>query len=204
MKNSLNKLLNYFDNLRFSYKTSFLVFIIAGGMICMIILFQISIFTIKSDFDTLFEKRTQSLIKLENIKDTYKVNIQDTLKDLEDKNINFNQAREVLQLASQLITKNWEQYQKLTTEKKDTIISTFIKKYIINEIDYDNKLLKENIIKNIDTKMLQIKSILNSLEEDRNSEYYSNINLQVNALNIYTTSLINYDLSVAINEKRYR
>ena len=85
MKDLLKKSLLYFDNLNFNYKTAFLVFIIAGGMICIIILSQISIFTMKQDFDTLFDKRTKSLMQLEQIKDSYKVNVQDTLFDFEKK-----------------------------------------------------------------------------------------------------------------------
>ena len=51
MKKRLKKIISYFDNLSFKYKTSFLVFIIAGGMLCIVILSQISTFTIKEDFD---------------------------------------------------------------------------------------------------------------------------------------------------------
>ena len=98
MKNKFHKLLSYFDNLNFKYKTSFLIFIIAGGMICIIILSQISIFAIKQDFDVLFDKRTKSLMQLENIKDTYAVNMQDTLNDFEKKQIYFGQAKEILNL----------------------------------------------------------------------------------------------------------
>ena len=93
---SLKKIFIFFDNLSFKYKTSFLIFIIAGGMICIVVLSQISTFTIKEDFDTLFDNRTKTLIKLENIKDTYSVNIQYTLKDLKDEAITFKQANEVL------------------------------------------------------------------------------------------------------------
>ena len=89
MKNIFNKLFSYFDRLNFNYKTGFLVFLIAGGMICIIILSQISIFTMNQDFDILFDKRTKSLMELEHIKDSYKINIQDTLNDFEKKQINF-------------------------------------------------------------------------------------------------------------------
>ena len=68
--NRINKLVKYFDNLPFSFKTSFLLFIISGGMIIIIFLSQISIYTLKNDFDILFEKRTKPIIQLENIKDT--------------------------------------------------------------------------------------------------------------------------------------
>ena len=93
MKNKLRKLVLYFDSLNFNYKTAFLVFIIAGGMICIIILSQISIFTMKQDFDILFDKRTKTLIQLERIKDSYKVNIQDTLTDFEKNELLINHLK---------------------------------------------------------------------------------------------------------------
>lgn len=196
MNNNLKKILSYFDNLSFTYKTSFLVFIIAGGMFCIILLSQISTFSIKQDFDVLFDKRTKSLIKLENIKDTYKVNIQDTLKDFENNNITKEQAKEVINLAKQLIDKNWDSYKTLYELKTDYLLTSLIKDFIIKTSPIDeNKILRENIIKNIDKKMLQIKSDLNSLNIE-------NLNLEINAISIYITSLINYDLSIAINEKR--
>lgn len=196
MNNNLKKILSYFDNLSFTYKTSFLVFIIAGGMFCIIVLSQISTFSIKQDFDVLFDKRTKSLIKLENIKDTYKVNIQDTLKDFENNNINQEQAKEVINLAVQLIDKNWDSYKKIYDLKTDYLLTTLIKDFIIKTSPIDeNKILRENIIKNIDKKMIQIKRDLNSLDIE-------NLNLEINAISIYITSLINYDLSIAINEKR--
>ena len=44
----MKKLLKYFDTLKFSYKANFLIFIIAGGMISIIVLSQISIFILKA------------------------------------------------------------------------------------------------------------------------------------------------------------
>jgi len=202
MKLYFKKILGYFDNLSLAYKTYFLIFIIAGGMTCIVILSQISIFTIKKDFDILFDKRTKSLIKLENIKDTFKVNIQDTIKDLEKKSINFNQAKEVLELAEQIIDKNWVSYKKEILLRNDEIITSFIKRFIINSSkDSDNDILKENIIKNIDKKMINIKNELSWIDNDITSMELNNLNLQINAISIYLTSLINYDLSIAINEK---
>src|SRR5574344_2725301 len=99
MKNLLITTLKYFDELKFSYKTFFLIFIIFGGMLCIIFLSQISILTLKNDFDILFEKRTKGLIELEHIKDSYKINIQDTLNDFEKKELNFEQSKDVLKLA---------------------------------------------------------------------------------------------------------
>ncbi len=202
MREKFNKILYYFDKLSFSYKTYFLIFIIAGGMICIVLLSQISIFTIKEDFDKFFNKRTKSLIKLENIKDTYKVNIQDTLKDFENKNLTFEQGEEVLILGEQLIRKNWTLYKKEMALYNDEIITNFIKKFIITKSkNSDNEILKENIIKNIDSKMTNIQKILGSIDKSLSAEQIDNLNLQINAISIYLTSLINYDLSIAINEK---
>ncbi|MGD9625370.1 MAG: sensor histidine kinase [Arcobacter sp.] len=203
MKNKFNKLLNYFDNLNFKYKTAFLIFIIAGGMICIIILSQISIFTIKNDFDILFDKRTKSLMELENIKDTYQVNIQETLNDIEKKQISYEQANEVLKLGLEIINKNWDLYQNQIKVENKELLTTFIKLFIIKEENYyENNTLKSSILKNIDKKMQIIKELITKIDLEKNDEFYSNLDLEINALSIYLTSLINYDLSLAINEKR--
>lgn len=202
--NKLKKVISYFDNLSFKYKTSFLVFIIAGGMICIVILSQISTFTIKQDFDVLFDKRTKSLIKLEYIKDTYTVNIQHTLKDLENDEITIEQATEVFLLAQQLINKNWRTYKEDSNDRNNRFyLISFIKKFFISEEKYyENEILKKNIIKNIDKKLLKIKTALNFMIKNKIDYDYSNLNLEINAISIYITSLINYDLSLAVNEKR--
>ncbi|AXX89465.1 histidine kinase [Arcobacter suis] len=203
MKNRLKRLVLYFDSLNFNYKTAFLVFIIAGGMICIIILSQISIFTMKQDFDILFDKRTKSLMQLEHIKDSYKVNIQDTLFDFEKKQINYAQTIEVLQLAQEIIDKNWILYKNQTQLQNREILTTFIKTFIIKEENYyENTSLKSSIIENINKKKELIKNEINKINFSKQDDYFTNINLEINAISIYLTSLINYDLSLAINEKR--
>ena len=203
MKNKYYALLSYFDNLNFNYKTAFLVFIIAGGMICIIILSQISIFTMKQDFNILFDKRTKSLMQLENIKDSYKVNIQDSLIDLEKKQINYEQTIEVLTLAQEIIDKNWSMYQEQTQLQNKELLTTFIKTFIIKEENYyENNTLKNSLIKNIDKKKELIKNEIIFVSLMKNANYFENLNLEINAISIYLTSLINYDLNLAINEKR--
>ncbi len=199
MKNKFNALLSYFNDLKFKYKTYFLIFIISGGMLCIIILSQISIFTIKQDFDILFDERTKSLIQLENIKDTYQVNIQNTLIDFEKKQINLQQANEILDLAQEIINKDWTSYKNQTKYESKEFLSTFIKIFIIKEENYyENEALKNAIMQNITNKIQLInQNILNI-----NETSFSDLNLQINSVSIYLTSLINYDLSLAINEKR--
>ena len=154
MKNKFNVLLSYFNDLNFKYKTYFLIFIISGGMLCIIILSQISIFTIKQDFDILFDQRTRSLIQLENIKDAYQVNIQNTLIDFEKKQINQQRTNEILNLAQEMINKNWISYKNQTKFENREFLSTFIKLFIIKEENYyENEALKNALMQNINNKM---------------------------------------------------
>lgn len=203
MKNLLLKTLKYFNELKFSYKTFFLIFIISGGMLCIIILSQISIFTLKNDFDILFEKRTKGLIELEHIKDSYKINIQETIDSFEDDKLNYNQAKDVLKLALEVIDKNWILYQENSSIKSRFFIISWIKKFVINSNNlYENKILKDEIVKNIDSKNKNIRQMLENLENKNNQEYFTKLKFETNSVSIYLASLMNYDLSLAITEKR--
>ena len=202
MRNFFNKLLLYFDNLKFNYKTSFLIFIIAGGMICIIILSQISIFTLKHDFDILFDKRTKTLIQLERIKDSYKVNIQDTLTDFEKKRVDYEQSLDVLNIALEIIDKNWYFYNIQTNLENKKFLITLIKNFVKEDNSYENFSLKNSIIENINIKKESIKEQINNLKTTNDSSYFVNLNFEINAISTYLTSLINYDLQVTINEKR--
>lgn len=204
----MNNLFNYFDKIDFRLKTNFLIFIIASGMMTIVILSLVSTFSIKYDFDRLFEQRTKPLIKLENIKDTYKVNIQDTLYDIENKSITYRQSIEVVNLALQLIEANWKEYQNAPeVEQPSLYIGSFIKKFFTNqEPYYKNELLHASISKNINKKMIDINARLHNLElinpKKNLIKIFAKLHLEINAINIYITSLINYDLTLAINEKR--
>lgn len=198
----MKKLLKYFDTLKFSYKANFLIFIIAGGMISIIVLSQISIFILKDDFDTLFDKRTKSLIKLQTIKDSYKINIQDTLNEFEKNSLNYEQTIEVLNIVKEIIEKNWSEYKyRLNKDFNNSILSK-IKTYFINSNHYKNQYIKELNIENIDNKMVDIFSSIEKLDKKNSKEYFTNINFNIDSIFVYLGSLVNYDLNLAINEKR--
>ncbi|PPK60273.1 histidine kinase/DNA gyrase B/HSP90-like ATPase [Malaciobacter marinus] len=202
------KILSYFDNFNFTLKTNILIFIISGGMLSIVVLSLMSTFSIKYDFDKLYEQRTKPLIKLESIKDTYTVNIQDTLYDIENKNITYTQAKEVINLALQLIQTNWREYKKAKDIKQPAIyIGDFIKKFLVTQHQYyKNETLHKSISKNIDKKMININARLHNLEIANHNKNlvkeFAKLHLEINAINIYITSLINYDLTLALNEKR--
>ena len=207
----IKKILSLIDNLPFSYKTTFLIFIITSGMISIIVLSQISIYALKYDFDTLFEKRTKPIIKLETIKDTYKINIYDTLHDLQNKNITLEQSRDVVSLGQHLINKNWTKYLAIISSKNNEqsfITKTINKIFFIKEIDY-NTLLQQNIILNIQKRKTKINQTINNIFKKLLDNKYedispliNNIYSEINTITIYITNLTKYDLNMAINEKR--
>jgi len=201
----LQKLLLFLNNINFELKTKFLIFIITAGMFTIMILSLVSTFSIKYDFDKLFEKRTTLIVKLEDIKDAYKVNIQDTLIDIENKSITFEESKEVLSLAKQLISTNWYEYKKVTNDNSTPFIyiSGIIKKFFSPYIGYKkDQILKTNIMNNISKKMVIINATIANIKHSTHKENFSKLYLEINAINIYITSLINYDLSLAVSEKR--
>ncbi len=207
----IKKILSYLDNLPFSYKTSFLIFIIAGGMISIIILSQISIYTLKNDFDILFEKRTKPIIKLENIKDTYKINIYDTFYDIQQEIMTIKQSKDIISLGQQLINKNWKNYKKnsLDSNYEKSFITKMLNDFFAINNYTNNDVLQKNIIVNINKKIKELHRKINRivflLERDRFDEavpLIERIYFEINSVNIYITNLTNYDLNMAIEEKR--
>jgi len=205
------KILSYFDTIAFSYKTNFLLFIISGGMVCIIFLSVISIFSLKQDFDTLFERRTKPLVQLEEIKDTYKINIYDTFYDIQHDGISYVHATEVLSLAKQLIGDGWSDYQKRIDSdfyKPSYVTSLITSVYPITSIK-EKKILQTSIINNIEKKITVIDGLMEKIlhflkykKTEQAFELVDKLYFEINSINIYFTSLINYDLNLAINEKR--
>ncbi len=197
---NLNKIISFFDNLAFGNKTNFLILIIAGGMFCIIILSQISTYAIKSDFERLFEKRTKPLILLESLKDVYEINIQDTIYDVKNNQITYNNGKEVLDLAKKLSTEYWQKYKLSRFERFEynyflSVIKTI---FLGKSKDIKKDVLLTAIIDNIDKKYTHINNYIDTFDIDS----YEELNYEINSIKVYITSLINYDLKVAIEEKR--
>ncbi len=203
------KLLN---KISFKNKTNFLIFLIAIGMLSILVLSELSLFSLKYDFDTLYKKRTVPLVQLEEIKDLYKVNIYDTLFDLQQGIIKYPQAYEVISLAKRILLKNWEKFNKSLVEipKPFFYFTYFAKKYLFEgENQEEFEILQNSMIKNINKKMkeidININKILN-IEKNKKSataqKLLEKLYLNIGLSNIYFTNLINFDLKKAALEKR--
>jgi signal transduction histidine kinase len=168
---------------------------------------QISMYILKDDFDTLFEERTKKIISLINIKDTYKINIYDTLEELNHKYLTYEQSNDVIRLGIQLLNKNWDNYKKTNLKDKvnKNIIVTFIKNYFINFND-NNFILKKSIINNIENKRLSIENEINFIMKSYRNNLNSNVDIKqlyfkINSIDISLSNLSNYDMNLAIDEK---
>jgi C4-dicarboxylate-specific signal transduction histidine kinase len=171
--------MKFLDKLGFFAKTKLLVFVILFSMITIIVLSQYSIFTFKNDIDTLFQKRTVPVVKLENIKDLYKINIFETVNQYKNGEINFNQAKEVITLAKELIEKEW-------------------KCYLQEQLPNDG--FEFLVIQNV----LKLKSKINSQIDQflKTSKInFKELKNNINTLNIYLSDIINSNIKKAIEQK---
>ena len=204
----INTLLN---RITFSNKTRLLIAIIASGMVAIGFLMLISIFALKYDYENLFQRRTMPLVELEEIKDLYSVNIHDTLYDLDNEKIDLKNSIEVITLAKQIINEQWQNYQsyiRLHIAGLPEFASWWLNLVLFIEEPEPKNIYQEGIIHKIETKMktinLRTEGIFTHLKAQRVLEASNAIDeifLEINALNIYLSSLISSHLKEAINEK---
>jgi len=204
----VNKLL---DRLAFNNKTKILIAIIAFSMITIGFLMMISIFTLKFDYETLYQKRTIPQVGLEEIKDIYSVNIYDTLYDIKKETVNINNAVEVLTLARQIIKTQWKNYTKASNYKVGGLpefASNWLNFFLLSKEIPQNNYYQNGILSKTEIKMQsidkQIVTIIAQLQSKRNKNLNQNIDnifLDINSINIYLSSLITLHLKKAVAEK---
>jgi signal transduction histidine kinase len=195
----INFFRGFIENFTFKSKTNFLIFIIAGGMISIIILSQISTYIMKKDFEKLYENRTKPLVYLENLKDTYEINVRDTLLDVRAKNITQIDGLEVLQLARELTKNYWHTYKEKKQNPQTFFLDLLITKFFQPPTNAtQSNILEKSLMQNIDEKVVIIDAMLGASVFDNTKSVID----EVNSIKVYITSLIDYDLKVIIDEKR--
>lgn len=209
--NLYQKVNRYLDQLQFSNKAKLLIGIIASGMLTIGFLMLISIFALKYDYETLFQKRTVALVGLQEIKDLYSVNIYNTFFDIKEENINIRDAADVIVLAQQIIKTQWQNYQKASQYEVGGLpefASNWLKFFLLREKVALNSVHHERLLKKIEQKMntinIAVLNTINTLYKGELKKAYEQIDgiaLQINAINIYLSTLISTNLKEAINEK---
>jgi len=156
-----------------------LMFVSLIAVFVVVLISLYSIFSFKNDIDRLFNNRTLPSVILENMKDYYKINILETLKQYKNKEINYTQAKEVIGLAQIVLNKQWKTYLNHSIDK--------------DKIDY---LLLENIY-------LLRKDINKQINDflQKKPYNYSNIKDLIYSINMFISDLINQNLKKALSEK---
>ncbi|GAX87190.1 conserved hypothetical protein [Lebetimonas natsushimae] len=173
-------MINRFIKTNFIKKTKLIIFITATLLLSIIFASQYTIFSFKHDIDTLFQKRLVTSILLSHIKDLYKTNIYETVLQYKRKEINYDEAKNVIKLANILIQKKWNEYLNIESIKKETF------EYLIfKNIEQLKKEIDNELNKFLTTKRIDINKLYN----------------EINLINIYLSDLININLKKAIIQK---
>jgi len=201
-----NEILN---RLEFSKKTKLLIGIISAGMITIGFFMLVSIFAIKYDYETLYQKRTLPQINLEDIKDIYAVNIYDTLSDIKTDAIRTDDAIEVIASAKEIIRSQWANYHEAL--RKDIgglpkFANAWLNFFLPGDTMTAQDHYQKSLLSKIEKKMQEIDSGIDRLiaelrQKQQPLTTIERISLDINAINIYLSSLINAHLKEAISEK---
>jgi len=204
----INGILNQVE---FSKKTKILIGTVSLSMIIIGFLMMISIFALKFDYETLFDKRTIPQVGLEEIKDIYSVNIYDTLYDIKEANIDIDNAAEVISLAKQIVRAQWKNYNHAAQSKigglpefaSNWLNFFFLAESIPQKNYYQKSLIVkiEKKMKSIDMKSSKIIDLLKNHDTYEVPTALNEIFLEINSINIYLSSLISYHLKKAVAEK---
>jgi len=209
--NLYQQLNRYLEHIAFSKKTKGFIGIIAMGMISIGFFMLVSIFAIKYDYETLYNKRTFPQTNLENIKDIYTVNIFDTLHDFQNGHVRNADAIEVMELGRQIIHTEWKNYRR--AQQTDVggvprLASRWLSFFLQNEQtkgenDYQKGLLSkiETKMKQIDREIGRIITELKGTADPNVREGIRRITLDIPSINIYLSSLIRLNLKEAMAEK---
>jgi len=199
------------EAIKFYKKTKIVIFITLSGTTTIGFLMFISIFALKYDYETLFQKHTQPQYELEEIKDAYRVNINETLYDIKFGQISNTDAIEVIYLTQQIIAKQWENYQTFTNTPIGGLpffASQWLGFFLMAPNLPEKTIFQKGLVEKADAKMksidTQINLILDLLKKDKNHEanlMIEAIALETNALNIHLSSLITMHLKQSMNEK---
>lgn len=199
------------ETIKFSNKTKLLIFIILSGTMTIGFLMFVSIFALKYDYETLFQKHTQPQVELEEIKDIYRVNITETLHDIKDEQITSSDAIEVIFLAQQITHKQWGNYKKSIATDIGGLpyfASKWLSFFLVFPTMPEKNIFQQGIVEKIDVKMksidAQTDTLLEYLKTSKKQEItpmIDNIMLETNSLNIYLSSLITIHLKQSITEK---
>jgi len=213
MKSLYGRVNTLLEHLTFSKKTQLLIIISSLGMVVIGLFMMVSLFSIKYDYETLYQKRTLPQINLEDIKDIYSVNYRETLVDLLHKEIRPEDAFAVLDSSREILQSKWQAYLDADSYEiggmahfSNWWLEMFFPGYSSTHNQRYQKSLLHNIkkkIQQIDTRIAQLIGQINRHDTPESVKALAqHIFLDIDTANIYLASLIQVHLKDAIVEKR--
>lgn len=209
----IEKLGVLFAAIKIETKTRFLLLLISGGILTAGLFSYLSLYALKYDFDALFNHRTISSVKLQELKDIFAVNILDTTLEVEKNSIELQKGENVVILARELAFKEWNSYKRGEKLHKNKGVMPAVKK-LSYEYFYEDKYKKplaseEDYTESIDNAIGRIdflcEKIFSLFKEHRDSEAKMLISDElypaINAVNIKLSELIRLQMESAIYEK---
>lgn len=155
-------LIGYLDDMTIAKKTSLLFLNMFVGMLFIWSFSYLSSKRLKDNFDILLTKQMLPIIKLENIKDIYMVNIYDTLKEVQKKHISLKEGRDIISLAQNRIDSDWREYKEsLSIDETDWFGGLMGKWSLVESQQISSRTsLQKDLTKKIETKIHTIDASL--------------------------------------------
>ena len=207
MSDPIKNFMGNIGELTVTKKTSLLFLVMVTGMLFIGSFAHLSLNRIKNNFDILYNKYTLPVIKLEELKDIYTVNILDTLRDIENREISMKDGEVVIRLAQEIIHRNWAEYEEsLSIDESDWIVKTFRDWGLIpKNLKKGLPSLKEGMISRIHVRIHKIDEILMTMftrfEQTRTADAFElmqkDLYPSIHSINIHLTQLINFSLESA-------
>ena len=183
-------------------KTFLLLLILTISVVFISSFSYVKLYTIRKNFNTLYLNNIYPVIKAEEIRDIYKVDITQTLKELHKGTLTFQEAQETVLQSEEFIENYWKEYKKsLNAIGEFTLLDIFVDgedfscskesddfpERLIDEID----LKQKESFKGIST----VLSLFSKGEIGESRSFFENDFLSlINSLDQLFTQLINYEL----------
>lgn len=206
MKN--NKKINLaktINNLSFENKSKIILFIIVAGIVLIGTFAQIRLYAMRQNFDIVYQRKAFTLKNLEELKDIYDINVFDTLRDMQRKQMSAKQAKTIINSAQKLIEHSWEDY-KIKSKQDVSFFAKTINKIVLDkpscrnleDFEQKRKSLEHKIESRIEKANLMISQIFWLIKTNQKSiavmvmdkELYPTIH----SIKILLTHLINFNI----------
>lgn len=186
------------ERIAIGVKTKLLIAILIGSMLLIALFANLQFFVLRGDYNNLYLRHTLLVSKLEKIKETYSINILETISDTKAGKIKQSDANEIIVLSKELIREYLNEYQKEERAIEPSKIVQFLHGFFpLLTTANDYELLISSSIKRAD----QMSLLLDSYLADPSSSQTNEIENLAKSIAVYLSQLIDHHFQSAVEEK---